>query len=114
MGSGSAMLSTTWLITSAFVALAPSATTTKAGTMVTSRRTQIGMRKPTKPCMIIWPAMVPTVELDTPDAISETQEYARRSDAEQRRQGVIGGFDLGNVADGRHGRRPTPSSPWPC
>ena len=39
--------------------------------MVTSRRTQIGMRKPTKPCMIIWPAMVPTVELDTPEASSE-------------------------------------------
>ena len=58
-------------MTSALVALTPSATTTKAGSMVTSRRTQIGMRKPTKPCMIIWPAMVPTVELEMPEAISE-------------------------------------------
>ena len=44
--------------------------------MVTSRRIQIGMRKPTKPCMIICPAMVPTVELDTPDASSETRKTA--------------------------------------
>jgi hypothetical protein len=41
--------------------------------MVTSRRSQIGMRNRTKPCMIIWPAMVPTAELDIPDAISETR-----------------------------------------
>ncbi len=41
--------------------------------MVTSLRSQIGMRNPTKPCMIIWPAMVPTVELDTPDAMSDTR-----------------------------------------
>ena len=53
MGIGKAMLSTTWLITSAFVALTPRPTTTKAGTIVTNRRTQTGMRKPTKPCMII-------------------------------------------------------------
>ena len=60
-------------MTRAFVAFAPSPTTTKAGSMVTSRRTQIGMRNPTKPCMIIWPANVPTVELDTPDASRETK-----------------------------------------
>ena len=41
--------------------------------MVTRRRTQIGMRKPTKPCMITCPAMVPTAELEMPDAISETR-----------------------------------------
>ena len=66
--------------------------------MVTSRRTQIGMRKPTNPCMIIWPAIVPTAELDTPEAISETQEHAGRPGAEQRRQRVIGGLDLRDVA----------------
>ncbi len=31
------------------------------------------MRQPVKPCMITWPAMVPTAELDTPDAISATR-----------------------------------------
>jgi hypothetical protein len=43
IGNGSAKLKTTWLMTRAFVALAPSATTTKAGTMVTSRRITTGM-----------------------------------------------------------------------
>ena len=69
--------------------------------MVTSRRTQIGMRKPTKPCMIICPAMVPTTELETPDAISESRNTAGGADAEQGRQRVIGGFDLGDVAVAR-------------
>ena len=81
-------------MTSALVALTPSATTTKAGTMVTSRRSQIGMRKPTKPCMIIWPAMVPTVDADTPEAISETRNTPAAAGAEQRRERVIGGLDL--------------------
>jgi manganese transport protein len=46
----------------------------KAGIIVTTRRTQTGMRKPTKPCMIIWPAMVPTTELEMPEAIRETRK----------------------------------------
>ncbi len=46
---------------------------TKAGSMVTTRRTQIGILIPTKPCMIIWPAIVPTVELDTPEAMSDSK-----------------------------------------
>ena len=65
--------------------------------MVMTRRSQIGMRKPTKPCMIICPAMVPTTELDMPEAISESRKMPGRTDAEQRRQRVIGGFDLGDV-----------------
>ena len=69
-GAGRAMLSTTWLMTNALVELTPSQTTMKAGTIVTRRRTMIGMRKPTNPCMIIWPAIVPTAELDRPDASS--------------------------------------------
>ena len=73
MGTGSAKLSTTWLATSASVALTPSPATTKAGTMVTRRRSQSGIRMPTKPCMMTWPAIVPTAELDTPDAISESR-----------------------------------------
>ena len=46
--------------------------TMMAGNMVTSRRTQIGIVKPTNPCMITWPAMVPTDELERPEARSET------------------------------------------
>ena len=45
-----------------------------AGSMVTSRRTQTGIWKPTKPCMIICPAMVPTVELEMPEAMSESRK----------------------------------------
>ncbi len=56
------------------MALTPIATTINAGTMVTVRRTHTGMRKPTKPCMIICPAMVPTTELEMPEAISEARK----------------------------------------
>src|SRR5258707_13920755 len=85
MGSGSAMESTTWLMTRALVALTPSATTTNAGAMVTRRRTAIGMRKPTNPCMIIWPAMVPTVELEIPEAMRDKRN---RADAAPPSSGV--------------------------
>ena len=54
----------------------PMAMTAKAGTMVTRRRSHTGMRKFTKPCMIIWPAMVPTTELEMPEVISETRKTA--------------------------------------
>ena len=74
MGRGSAKLSTTWLSTSAFVGSTPIATTTKAGTTVTSRRSHSGIEKPTKPCMMICPAMVPTAELDRPEASSATRK----------------------------------------
>ncbi len=67
------MLSTTWLTTSAWVESAPRPTTTNAGNMVTRRRSHTGMRKRTKPCMMICPAMVPTAELEIPDAMSETR-----------------------------------------
>ena len=36
--------------------------------MVTSRRTASGIRKWTKSCMIVCPAMVPTTEEEMPDA----------------------------------------------
>jgi hypothetical protein len=74
IGNGRARLSTTWLMTSAVVASAPRPTTAKAGSIVTSRRTQIGIVKPTKPCVIIWPAIVPTTELGIPEAGSETRK----------------------------------------
>ncbi len=45
----------------------------KAGIIVTSRRTSIGIRKAMNPCMMIWPAIVPTAELEIPDAIRETR-----------------------------------------
>ena len=76
IGTGRAIDRITWLTTRAWVALTPRPTTMKAGIMVTRRRTQIGMRKLTKPCMIIWPAMVPTTELDVPEAISEMRKTA--------------------------------------
>ena len=42
-----------------------------AGIMVTIRRIQTDTLKCRKPCMITCPAMVPTVEEDSPDARSE-------------------------------------------
>lgn len=39
-----------------------------AGAIVTSRRTQRGM---VKPWMITWPAIIPTVEADRPEARSD-------------------------------------------
>ena len=39
--------------------------------MVTRRRTQIGMCRWMKPCMMTWPAMVPTVVEASPEASSE-------------------------------------------
>ena len=52
------------------------ATTMTAGTMVTRRRAQSGMRNRTKSCMMVWPAIVPTTELDSPDASSEVMNTA--------------------------------------
>ena len=72
IGTGSARLNTTWLHTSDWVTLAPSPTSTKAGAMVTARRSQSGMRNWTKSCMIVWPAMVPTMELEKPEASSDS------------------------------------------
>ena len=62
--------------------------------MVTSRRSQIGMRKPTKPCMIIWPAMVPTVDERDPRGDQRNQEHAGRRPAKERGERVIGGLDF--------------------
>ena len=76
IGTGSARLSTIWLATSAVVVSAPAATTAKAGSIVASRRTHTGMRNPTKPCMTICPASVPTAELEMPEAISDTRNAA--------------------------------------
>jgi len=73
IGTGRMRLSTTWLRTSAWVASNPTATIAKEGTIVTSRRSQSGMRNPTKPCMMTCPAIVPTAELDNPEAISDTK-----------------------------------------
>src|ERR1700735_5834131 len=67
-GAGRAMLSTTWLMMSALVELTPSQTTTNAGIIVTRRRTMMGTRTRRTPRLIIWPAIVPTAELDRPEA----------------------------------------------
>ena len=47
---------TTWLSTSASVALTPSARTTSAGIIVTARRTHIRILTPMKPAITTWPA----------------------------------------------------------
>ena len=67
-GIGSTRLSTTWLMIRAWVGLTPQAMITSVGSIVTSRRSQTGIEKPTKPCMMTWPAMVPTAELESPEA----------------------------------------------
>ena len=48
--------STTWLRTSALVGLTPRASTTRAGIIVTRRRTYREIRSLTKPDMTTWPA----------------------------------------------------------
>src|SRR5439155_16059050 len=63
---------TTWLRTSALVGLTPIASTTSAGSIVMTRRTISGMRRLTKPAMTIWPAYVPTLEDEDPEASSAT------------------------------------------
>src|ERR1700716_1668737 len=72
IGSGRTKLNTTWLRIIAVVVLTLSATI-KAGTIVISRRAQTGILNPTKPRMITWPAIVPTTELEIPDAVSATR-----------------------------------------
>ena len=46
----------------------------KAGDMVAKRRSHSGILKPTKPCMMISPAIVPTTELDMPEARSANRK----------------------------------------
>ena len=45
----------------------PIATTTKAGIIVTTRRTQSGICHRTNPCITTWPASVPTADEESPD-----------------------------------------------
>src|SRR5690625_3672534 len=44
----------------------------QAGAIVTARRMNNGMRRPMNPCITTWPAYVPTLELDNPDASRAT------------------------------------------
>ena len=62
--------STTWLSTSVRDGLSPIAATRRAGSIVSSRRTKIGIRRWMKPCITTWPESVPTVALESPDASS--------------------------------------------
>ena len=64
--------STTWLSTSAPVGLTPTARITSAGTIVTARRTKTGIRTLMKPAITTWPANVPTLDDEAPDASSAT------------------------------------------
>ena len=51
-GIGRTKLKATWLITSVWVGSTPMAMIAIAGSIVTSRRSQTGMEKRTKPCMM--------------------------------------------------------------
>ena len=64
--------STTWEMTRVELGSSPSASTTSAGAIVIARRRNRLMRKLMKPCMTTWPANVPTLELDSPEASSAT------------------------------------------
>ena len=72
MAKGRPKLSTTWLITSVRVGSSPIAITISAGAVVTSLRTYTGILRLTKPCMMTCPALVPTVEDESPEASSDT------------------------------------------
>src|SRR5260221_10653653 len=90
-GRGRAKLRTTWLITKVLVGFKPIAATITAGIIVTTRRTQIGIVKPTNPCIITCPAIVPTVELERPEGNSE---IAKTRLAAPPKRGV-GGWEAG-------------------
>src|SRR6185503_17195140 len=68
---GTTKLKITWLNTRALVASSTQAATSTAGVIVTSRRSQSGIRQSTKSCMMTCPAIVPTTELDRPEASRE-------------------------------------------
>jgi hypothetical protein len=64
--------STTWEATIVLVASSTSARTIHAGVIVTARRTNSGMRRLMNPRITTWPAEVPTMELDRPEASNAT------------------------------------------
>ena len=64
--------STTWLKTSALVVLTPTARMTSAGSIVSARRANSEIRRFTKPAITTWPAYVPTLDDEMPEASSAT------------------------------------------
>ena len=72
MAKGRPKLSTTWLRTSVRVGSRPIPITISAGSIVTKRRSQTGICRCRKPCMMTCPAIVPTVEDESPEASSES------------------------------------------
>jgi len=62
--------SMTWLNTSAADAFTPRPSTTSEGTSVIDPRTSNGIERWMKPCVTVWPAIVPTVEEESPEASS--------------------------------------------
>lgn len=71
IAKGRPKLKTTWLMTRVRVGSSPMAITAIEGTMVTSRLSHTGTCLWRNPCMITWPALVPTVEEDKPEARRE-------------------------------------------
>ena len=64
--------STTCEITSATTGFTPMAMMTMAGAMVMRRRRATGIRHPRNPSITTWPANVPTLDDDSPDASRAT------------------------------------------
>ncbi len=62
----------TWLSTSARVGLKPTASRTRAGSMVMARRRKTGIRRCRKPSITTWPDIVPTQEDAMPETSSAT------------------------------------------
>ena len=60
--------STTWLRISAFEGLTPIAMMMRAGIIVIVRRSQSGIWRWMKPCITTCPAIVPTLDDESPEA----------------------------------------------
>ena len=79
IAAGRAKLKITWLKTSTMIGSSSRLITAIAGSMVSKRRTMTGILSPTKPSMTTWPAMVPTVEEERPEASNAMPKAVQES-----------------------------------
>ncbi len=70
MAAGRMKLKITWLKTNIFIGLSPSKMISIPGNIVINLVALSLIFKPKKPCIIVWPAIVPTAEDDRPEAMS--------------------------------------------
>ena len=102
--------STTWLSTSARDGSTPIAMISSAGAIVIARRSSSGMRRAMKPCITTWPAIVPTLEDESPEASRATPNMIADAGPEVRAEPVVDGVEVvadvveaARVEDGRGG-----------